>query len=43
MSLLKTAIVKKLLNNDQLHTLQSESKTHVHTLQLFDNFFKKMA
>ena len=26
-----------------VHTLQSESKTHVHTLQQFDDFFKKMA
>ena len=24
-----------------VHTLQSESKTHVHTLQQFDKFFKK--
>ena len=24
-----------------VHTLQSESKTHVHTLQQFDEFFKK--
>ena len=24
-----------------VHTLQNESKTHVHTLQQFDDFFKK--
>jgi len=24
-----------------VHTLQSDSKTHVHTLQRFDEFFKK--
>ena len=25
-----------------VHTLQSDSKTHVHTLQQFDKFFKKI-
>ena len=25
-----------------VHTLQSENKTHVQTLQQFDKFFKKM-
>ena len=44
--LLKNTLVKKLLNNECYmytpeHTLQSDSKTHVHTLQRFDELFKK--